>query len=221
MGGGMGPSPDPRAIGPYEIERTIGAGASSRVFLAHHKDTRQRYALKCFPKSPDGSNSKIHREIALHSITNHPNVLRLFSTVETATHICLVLELAERGELFDLLLSRKVFTETLAVAFFRGIVLGVEYLHSLGICHRDLKSENVLLDLHYQVKIADFGFAAWMPEGTATDQCGSAHYMAPEVVAGGEYDPRRADVWSLGIILFTLVSVRLRQPFITVVLIPH
>jgi BR serine/threonine kinase len=193
-----------RAIGPYLIERAIGAGRSSQVFLVKHSSTQQRYALKCVPKSSD---SKIRTEIALHTIPKHTNVLRLFSTFDTQTHVCLVLELAERGELFDYLMSQTVFQEDLALTFFRQIVYGVEYLHSLGICHRDLKSENVLLDSNYQVKISDFGLSKWIPEGTATEQCGSAHYMAPEVVAGGEYDPRRADIWSLGVILYTFVSV--------------
>jgi BR serine/threonine kinase len=197
-----------RAMGPYIIDRVIGAGKSSRVFLVKHKDTNQRYALKCVPKSSDLTNSKIDTEIALHSIANHPNVLRLFSTFETATSICLVLELAERGELFDFLISKQLFPEPIALAFFRQITYGVEYLHSLGICHRDLKTENVLLDLNYQAKISDFGLSRWIPEGTATEQCGSAHYMAPEVITGGEYDPRKSDIWSLGVILFTLISVR-------------
>jgi BR serine/threonine kinase len=198
----------PRAIGSYAIERTLGAGRSSQVFLVKHVNTQQRFALKCVPKSAD---SKIQTEIALQSILNHPNVLRLFSSFETQTQVCLLLELAERGELFDLLISRRFFGEEEALTFFRQIVYGVEYLHSLGICHRDIKTENVLLDAHYQVKISDFGLSKWVPGGTATEQCGSPHYMAPEVVAGGEYDPRGADIWSLGVVLFTLVSVCLES----------
>jgi BR serine/threonine kinase len=193
-----------RVIGPYLIERAIGSGKSSQVYLVKHNHTQQRYALKCVLKSPD---SQIRTEIALHTIPKHSNVLRLFSTFDTETHVCLVLELAERGELFDYLISQSFFSEDIALNFFRQVVYGVEYLHSLGICHRDLKSENVLLDLNYQVKISDFGLSKWIPEGTATEQCGSAHYMAPEVVAGGSYDPRKADIWSLGVIFYTLICV--------------
>jgi BR serine/threonine kinase len=118
-----------------------------------------------------------------------------------------VLEFAERGELFDFLLSHPSLPESEAVVLFRDLIYGVDYLHSRGICHRDLKAENILLDVNGRAKIADFGFADIARVDNR--QCGSPHYMAPEVVCGHQYDPRQADVWSLGVVLFAMVAGRL------------
>jgi BR serine/threonine kinase len=83
----------------------------------------------------------------------------------------------------------------------------MDYMHSIGICHRDLKVENLLLDEFDHVKIRDFGFARWMRSNLADTACGSPHYTAPEVIAGLQYDGRGADVWSAGAILFALLAV--------------
>jgi len=92
---------------------------------------------------------------------------------------------------------------------FRQLIYGLEFLHSHGICHRDLKPENILLDEFDQIKIADFGFARWMPTNLAETSCGSPHYAAPEVIRGLRYDGRASDIWSCGVILFALCAGRL------------
>ena len=95
----------------------------------------------------------------------------------------------------------------MALDFFRQLIYGLEYLHTHGICHRDLKPENILLDEYDHIKIADFGFARWMPSNIAETSCGSPHYAAPEVIRGIPYDGRKSDIWSCGVILFALCAV--------------
>jgi BR serine/threonine kinase len=128
--------------------------------------------------------------------------------LESQRHLYLVLEHASHGELFEYLSARGQLPPSDAIRLFRQIIYGVDYLHAHSICHRDLKLENILLDEHDNVKIADFGFARWMQSNVETS-CGSPHYAAPDVIAGKPYDGRKADIWSCGVILYTLLVGRL------------
>ncbi len=90
---------------------------------------------------------------------------------------------------------------------FGQIIAGLSYCHRFNICHRDLKPENLLLDRNRNIKIADFGMAALQPAGLWLDtSCGSPHYASPEIVSGKKYRGDKADIWSCGVILFTLLT---------------
>jgi BR serine/threonine kinase len=142
-------------------------------------------------------------------LLDHPHLLRLMECRESQHHIYMFIELGANGELFDYLVSKRMLPRAEALAFFREIIYGLEYLHQHGICHRDLKPENILLDATNHIKIADFGFARWMKSNIAETSCGSPHYAAPEVVRGFQYDGRKADIWSVGVILFALLAGKL------------
>jgi BR serine/threonine kinase len=197
-------------VGPYIFQRVLGSGTTGKVKLAVHSETNTPVAIKIVAKSTfeqkPGLQMKVRREIALMKIVNHPNILRLIDVFESPNHLFIVLEYAEHGELFDYLVARGSLAEAEALDFLRQITFGLEYLHSHGICHRDLKPENILLDSKNRVKIADFGFARWVRRDIAETSCGSPHYAAPEVIRGIQYDGRKADIWSLGVILYALLA---------------
>jgi BR serine/threonine kinase len=200
-------------IGDFVVVRDLGIGSTGKVKLARHAQTGVYRAIKILKKShfdrnPD-SRLKTYREIALMRLLNHPHILKLVDVCESTHHLYIVLEYAEHGELFELLCKHKFFRPEIALAFFRQLIYGLEYLHTHSICHRDLKPENILLTEMNEVKIADFGFARWMKENIADTSCGSPHYAAPEVVRGTPYDGCAADIWSSGVILFALLSGRL------------
>lgn len=181
--------------------------------MGEHKDNAQVVAVKTIKKSlfdakPD-LQRKVRREIALMQLTSHPHLLELYDVYESGKHLHMVLEYAAHGELFDYLVSRRRLELPVAIAFFRQLIFGLDYLHKHYICHRDLKPENILLDSHDQVKVADFGFARWMRSLTAETSCGSPHYASPEVIRGNVYDGRAADMWSCGVILYALLAGRL------------
>jgi serine/threonine protein kinase len=123
----------------------------------------------------------------------------------------LVLEYVDGGELFGVITANGRLSEEAAMAYFRQMLAGVGYCHSLNICHRDLKPENILLTTDGQIKIADFGMAALhqSPNHKLKTSCGSPHYAAPEVCKGGLYRGDKTDIWSLGVILYATLAGRL------------
>ncbi|KAK1785942.1 hypothetical protein P4O66_017697 [Electrophorus voltai] len=149
----------------------------------------------------------LFREVRLMKGLNHPNIVQLFEVIETEKTLYLIMEYASGGEVFDYLVAHGRMKEKEARAKFRQIVSAVHYCHQKSIVHRDLKAENLLLDADSNIKIADFGFSNEFTVGSKLDTfCGSPPYAAPELFQGKKYDGPEVDVWSLGVILYTLVS---------------
>ncbi|XP_065409061.1 serine/threonine-protein kinase MARK2 isoform X14 [Chrysemys picta bellii] len=196
-------------IGNYRLLKTIGKGNFAKVKLARHVLTGKEVAVKIIDKTQLNSSSlqKLFREVRIMKVLNHPNIVKLFEVIETEKTLYLVMEYASGGEVFDYLVAHGRMKEKEARAKFRQIVSAVQYCHQKFIVHRDLKAENLLLDADMNIKIADFGFSNEFTFGNKLDTfCGSPPYAAPELFQGKKYDGPEVDVWSLGVILYTLVS---------------
>nr|XP_046222983.1 MAP/microtubule affinity-regulating kinase 3-like isoform X11 [Oncorhynchus gorbuscha] len=196
-------------VGNYRLLKTIGKGNFAKVKLARHILTGREVAIKIIDKTQLNPNSlqKLFREVRIMKILNHPNIVKLFEVIETERTLYLVMEYASGGEVFDYLVAHGRMKEKEARAKFRQIVSAVQYCHQKHIVHRDLKAENLLLDADMNIKIADFGFSNEFTMGNKLDTfCGSPPYAAPELFQGKKYDGPEVDVWSLGVILYTLVS---------------
>ncbi|XP_006003411.1 MAP/microtubule affinity-regulating kinase 3a isoform X2 [Latimeria chalumnae] len=196
-------------IGNYRLLKTIGKGNFAKVKLARHILTGREVAIKIIDKTQLNPTSlqKLFREVRIMKILNHPNIVKLFEVIETEKTLYLVMEYASGGEVFDYLVAHGRMKEKEARAKFRQIVSAVQYCHQKYIVHRDLKAENLLLDADMNIKIADFGFSNEFTVGNKLDTfCGSPPYAAPELFQGKKYDGPEVDVWSLGVILYTLVS---------------
>uniref|UniRef100_A0A8C6LZC0 non-specific serine/threonine protein kinase n=1 Tax=Nothobranchius furzeri TaxID=105023 RepID=A0A8C6LZC0_NOTFU len=179
-------------VGNYRLLKTIGKGNFAKVKLARHVLTGKEVAVKIIDKAQLNSSS-------LQKV--------LFEVLETEKTLYLVMEYASGGEVFDYLVAHGRMKEKEARAKFRQIVSAVQYCHQKCIVHRDLKAENLLLDADMNIKIADFGFSNEFTLGNKLDTfCGSPPYAAPELFQGKKYDGPEVDVWSLGVILYTLVS---------------
>uniref|UniRef100_A0A8C5BNS9 non-specific serine/threonine protein kinase n=1 Tax=Gadus morhua TaxID=8049 RepID=A0A8C5BNS9_GADMO len=194
--GGGGDEPQQPHVGNYRLLKTIGKGNFAKVKLARHILTGREV-----------SRGQGSREVRIMKILNHPNIVKLFEVIETDRTLYLIMEYASGGEVFDYLVAHGRMKEKEARAKFRQIVSAVQYCHQKHIVHRDLKAENLLLDADMNIKIADFGFSNEFTTGNKLDTfCGSPPYAAPELFQGKKYDGPEVDVWSLGVILYTLVS---------------
>ncbi|XP_059163731.1 MAP/microtubule affinity-regulating kinase 3-like isoform X5 [Physella acuta] len=196
-------------IGKYRLIKTIGKGNFAKVKLAKHVPTGREVAIKIIDKTQLNPSSlqKLFREVRIMKMLDHPNIVKLFEVIETEKTLYLVMEYASGGEVFDYLVAHGRMKEKEARAKFRQIVSSVQYCHQKHIVHRDLKAENLLLDSDMNIKIADYGFSNEFVPGNKLDTfCGSPPYAAPELFQGKKYDGPEVDVWSLGVILYTLVS---------------
>ncbi|XP_030755254.1 serine/threonine-protein kinase SIK3-like isoform X1 [Sitophilus oryzae] len=195
-------------VGYYELDKTIGKGNFAIVKLATHIVTRTKVAIKIIDKTVlDEENlTKIFRETAILKKLRHPHVTRLYQLMETKQTIYLVTEYASNGEIFDHLVAKGRMSEPEAKRIFNQIVSAVSYCHTQGVVHRDLKAENLLLDHNSNIKLADFGFSNQFTEGNLLATfCGSPPYAAPELFLGLKYDGPKADIWSLGVVVYVLV----------------
>ncbi|KAK0202967.1 kinase-like domain-containing protein [Desarmillaria ectypa] len=215
---------DPKMIGCWKLGRTIGKGSSGRVKLARHSKTGQMSAVKIIRKSflfsrresLDNAEEEaarleqaLQREIVIMKLVDHPNIMKLYDVWDTANHLYLILEHVQGGELFDYLCEKGRLSPSETLRYFQQIIAAVDYCHRFNIVHRDLKPENILLDSQSNVKLADFGMAAWRPDHMLQTSCGSPHYAAPEIVNGEVYDGAASDIWSCGIILHAMLAGRL------------
>ncbi|KAJ3102992.1 hypothetical protein HDU97_010430 [Phlyctochytrium planicorne] len=195
----------------YKVDHTIGEGCFSRVKLGTHFPTNLKVAIKCIDKlaitKAVGTAERILREILVLKHIHHPNITRLLEVVEQPNYIYLILEYEAGGELFDYIVKNEKVDEDKARIFFRQMVSAIQYCHAHCIAHRDLKPENILLDAKGNIKLIDFGLANVMrPDESLETFCGSASYAAPEMLSRKPYKGNEADIWSLGVILYVMLS---------------
>ncbi|CAH8432720.1 unnamed protein product [Schistosoma turkestanicum] len=205
------PDIDTKIAGLYDLQHTIGRGHYAVVKQARHVFTGEKVAVKVIDKTKLDNVSRDHlfQEVVCMKLVQHPNVVRLYEVIDTPTKLYLVLELGDGGDLYDYITSHgDGLSEKVAKRYFRQIVTAIAYCHKLRVVHRDLKPENVVFfEKLGLVKLTDFGFSNKFVPGTNLDTaCGSLAYSAPEILLGDSYDAPKVDIWSLGVILYMLVS---------------
>ncbi|KAJ3101359.1 Serine/threonine-protein kinase par-1 [Phlyctochytrium planicorne] len=197
----------------YVIEKQLGEGSYGKVKLAVDNETNRRVALKIIHKStikkPEHI-TRIKREVRIMRLLNHSSIVKLYDVAETDKDIVLALEYVEGGELFDFIVAQNRLNDKTARKIFRQMVSAVDYCHQSSVIHRDLKPENLLMDLKRNIKIIDFGFVnLFDPEDTLKTFCGSPFYASPEMILGRQYVGPEVDIWSMGVILYALLTGQL------------
>ncbi|XP_069675204.1 testis-specific serine/threonine-protein kinase 3 [Periplaneta americana] len=202
----------------YIIGKKIGQGSYATVHLADYVDgntpKKMRLACKIFDKEKaprDFLDKFFPRELEILTKIENPHIIQVHSILQRGPRVFIFMRYADNGDLLDFVKRNGVVPEQQSKLWFRQMASGLQYLHSKNIAHRDLKCENILLSRRFNVKLADFGFARFCIDCDgrrvlSQTYCGSAAYAAPEVVSGTPYNPKLADVWSLGIILFIMLN---------------
>ncbi|XP_042540894.1 sperm motility kinase 3A-like [Dipodomys spectabilis] len=198
-------SPEQELLGAhYRALRTIGEGGFASIQLAKHLPTDSLVAVKTIDKR---EFPFFATELDILRSVEHPNIVKLYQVVESDYRLHLVMEYLDGGDLVDYVQKLVRLGEEEARDLFGQILKAVKYCHDHGISHRDLKAENILLDNKGMAKLCDFGLSVRLQgQQELTEQCGTPAYWAPEMVKEQRYQGRKVDVWSLGVILYYMVT---------------
>ncbi|KEP65884.1 UNVERIFIED_CONTAM: CAM kinase, SNF1 family [Hammondia hammondi] len=191
----------------YRLTDFIGEGSFAKVYIGVHLFTGEKVVVKAINKKKV-LESNVYTEIEVLRKVLHPYILRLYAAYEQEDYVCLVLEYLRGGELFDYLSEKGPVTEDQARHCMRRLLLALQCLHSKGVVHRDLKTENLILeapDNPTTLKLIDFGLASTLGSPSMRMRCGSPGYVAPEILQDLPYGTK-VDVFSAGIILYTLIA---------------
>ncbi|CAP22994.2 Protein CBR-PIG-1 [Caenorhabditis briggsae] len=195
----------------YAVHDELGSGGFGKVRLATHLLTNQKVAIKIIDKKQLGHDlPRVQTEMDALRNLSHQNICRLYHYIETEDRFFIVMEYCSGGEMFDYIVRKERLEESEARHFFRQLVSAIAFVHSQGYAHRDLKPENLLLTEDLHLKLIDFGLCAKTEKGRIDKHhldtcCGSPAYAAPELIQGLPYKGNEADVWSMGILLYTLL----------------
>ena len=199
-----------KKIGEYILFDEIGKGTFSKVVRAFHLITQQTVAVKILDKDKiedEVDIERIIREIEILKNIYHPNIAQMYETYSTVHNFYIMLEYVSGGDLFDYITSNNYLSEKESCYFFRQIISVLEYLMEMGISHRDIKPENVLLnENHTEIKLIDFGLSNYCFQNELLhSSCGSPCYASPEMLSGESYSGNTTDLWSAGIILYSML----------------
>ncbi len=202
------PQPKKFHLGMFEIGKPLGKGKFGRVYLAKERSTGFVCALKVLHKSElqQGKVEKqVRREIEIHSNLRHPNILRFYGHFHDSKRVFLILEFAGKGELYKHLRKENKFPEWKAAQYIAQMAAALKYLHKKHVMHRDIKPENILVGIHGEIKISDFGWSVHAPNNRRNTICGTLDYLPPEMIKPGSQENfynEKVDLWSLGVLTY-------------------
>lgn len=195
-------------LGMFEIGRPLGKGKFGRVYLARERTSGFICALKVLHKtelSQGRVEKQVRREIEIQSNLRHPNILQLFGHFHDSKRVFLILEFAAKGELYKHLRRESRFPEWKASQYIAQMASALRYLHRKHVIHRDIKPENILVGIHGEIKISDFGWSVHAPNSRRETMCGTLDYLPPEMIKPGSSDNsynEKVDLWSLGVLTY-------------------
>ncbi|GIQ85163.1 hypothetical protein KIPB_006794 [Kipferlia bialata] len=211
-----------KQVGRYKLYRTLGVGSDAIVKYGLYQDEADEYqsvAVKIVPQTPE-TRRRVDRELCASQVLKHPNILRLVESFTQQSSIFLVTPLCGGGTLYEVALSMQV-TEEIARFFFYQVLKACDHMHRRGIAHRDIRLENVVIDMGGDALLTDFGHSVSFdpscqdPDNDSSmctdNMVGSLYSLSPEMLTRQHYSAVAKDLWSLGVLLYSLVAHR--RPF--------
>lgn len=197
--------------GYYKV-RQIATGAYGKIITANSAYHKEIVAIKIMIKLETKHVEDLYREIRILKGLNHPNVVRFYQSFDTMFQLYIVMEYIRNGTLSDALVKVKYLSEGEAQKIYRQLIEALEYCHNRGVVHLDIKSNNLLLDEHLNLKICDFGFARanmFDRRKFLASRCVSSGYSCMEILRGKSYQPHYSDIWASGVVLFEILYGKL------------
>ena len=196
----------------YSNIEYIGEGSQAVVLQGVSKKSNKKVAIKLYHNS--NSLSCMHEIRMLKKLQklNIKHSIQLVESFVEKNHLLIVTEFAQGKELHDFLLENKIQTFQQLKAICKKILVAVDEIHENNICHLDLKLENIMIDEKTEaVKLIDFGFSEITADEAGNEKLmgkfkGSVHYAAPEIIRNIPYDGKKADIWALGVLFYTLTA---------------
>jgi len=194
------------------LGKVLGEGSYGKVLLATDNFTGEECAVKILDKSKMDKEGlqRVYFEAEIMQKLQHKNILQIKNITEDNENVYIVMKYARNGDLLEYLNSKKRLTEEEAREIFIQLIEALEYTHNKNIIHRDIKLENILIDENNEVIVGDWGFAGyWSNDKKIKCNWGSIFYAAPEIFLGQEYTGPEIDIWSLGVVLYAMITGRL------------
>jgi MAP/microtubule affinity-regulating kinase len=202
-------------VGEYKLCKTLEKGKFGVVKLGKHIVTGDKVAIKVIDKLQQKQRTldEMLKEADIMKRLDHHNIIKVHEIIDTENTFYIIMEYASNGDLFSCLDCGRM-DETEAKEKFQQIISAVRYCHEeKNVIHRDLKPDNILFDSENNIKIADFGLSEeFVPGEKFFTFCGTPEYMAPEVFQGHKFDGPKVDVWSLGVMLYEMLTATLPFP---------
>lgn len=208
-----------------DTKKVLGTGMTGSVFVVKSKVSKKKFACKKIAKAGMNAHkmANLRKEVNIMARLDHPNIIKLVDAFEDRKYLVIISELCTGGELYDHLISAETYTQQVAASVFKQMVLAVNFCHQHGIVHRDLKLENFIITDYDpksgapHLKLIDFGLSASQdpdpssPGGASgiarmKTTVGTAYYISPEVVDKHKTYGAECDIWSLGVILFMMLT---------------
>lgn len=201
-----------QSIGEYRIVDFIGAGGMGEVYRAIHSKIGRIAAVKVLTQATQSSGfvDRFFNEARIQASLQHPNIATLYDFCEVAAQPCIIMEYIDGQAISERIAAYGALPLTETVYVFERVCEAIEYIHSHGVIHRDIKSNNIKISSQGQVKLLDFGIAKSQTSQQLTQVgsvIGTLQYLAPELIRGGTAD-ERGDIWALGVLLYEMITGR-------------